>query len=208
MAHGIEIVEKKFIQTEPVVFAYSENIEADYFVFTSSNAVKIVLNSGSALQAKKIACTSGETKRVLLENNIAVDVEADDAKSLADKLVQAQSQSVVFFCGNIHREELPETLKAEGIKVEEVIVYQTTLTPVLVNDFLDAVLFFSPSAVDSFFTNNTLSPHTVCFCIGQTTANHLASKTKAKIQIAASPSQEKLIDQLITYYTQHVHVKE
>jgi len=208
MAHGIEIIERTFIQTEPVTFSYPENEEVDYFVFTSSNAVKIILNSGIALQSKKIACTSGETKRVLLDHHIPVTLEADDARSLADKLVQAQSQSVVFFCGNIHRDELPETLKAAGIKVEEVIVYQTNLTPVLVNNFINAILFFSPSAVDSFFINNTLPPITVCFCIGQTTANHLASKTKAPIHIAPSSSQEKLIDQLINYYTHQVHVEK
>lgn len=208
MARGIEIIEKKMIRTEPVAFTYVEKEEADYFVFTSSNAVKIILTSGIALQSKKMACISGETKKLLIENDIAVNIEADDAKSLADKLAQAKTKSVVFFCGNIHRDELPQTLKVAGIEVDEVIVYQTHLTPVVVNEYIDGILFFSPSAVDSFFIKNQLSSTTVCFCIGPTTARHLASKTTATIQIAASPSQEKLIDQVINYFTQPIHAKE
>jgi len=207
-AYGLDIIERSFIQTTAIPFSYSEKEPAACFVFTSSNAVKSVLASGISFQSKKMASTSGETRKLLNENNITVDFEGHDAKSLADKLIEAKVTSVVFFCGNIHRDELPEKLKASNIKVEEIIVYETTLTPAALNEPFDAILFFSPSAVDSFLINNRVADNTICFCIGHTTSNHLASKTKATIHIAATPSQEKLIDQLINYYTHQVHVEK
>ena len=207
-AYGLDVVEKNFIQTEAVSFSFLEKEPNACLVFTSSNAVKSILSSGISFQSKKIASISGETKKLLNENNIKVDFESHDAKSLADKLIEAKVHSVVFFCGNIHRDELPGTLKAANLQVEEIVVYKTILTPTTLKQRVDAILFFSPSAVDSFLMNNHIADSVICFCIGQTTATHLASKTKATIHTSTIPSQEKLIDQLIDYYTNEVHVKK
>ena len=207
-AYGLDVVEKNFIQTEAVPFSFLEKERTSCFVFTSSNAVKAVLSSGISFQSKTIASTSGETKKVLNENNITVDFEGHDAKSLADKLIEAKVESVVFFCGNIHRDELPAMLKTAHMVVEEIAVYKTILTPTILKESFDAILFFSPSAVDSFLINNYIADRVICFCIGQTTANHLASKTKATIHTSTVPSQEKLIDLIIDYYTHEVHVKK
>ena len=59
--------------------------------------------------------------------------------------------SVTFFCGNQRRDTLPDKVRAAGIKVEELVVYETVELPLKVTDHYDAILFYSPSGVRSFF---------------------------------------------------------
>lgn len=132
---------------------------------------------------------------------------ADNAKSLAQTIIQHGVEEIVFFCGNKRRDELPEILKAAGIKVHEVVVYETIETPVVTNDDVDAILFFSPSAVQSFFSVNQLKKNTVCFAIGQTTANSIADFTDNRIVITESPSQEMMLA-LVNFYFQNMDCHE
>lgn len=205
--YGVTILEKDFIKTEAVPFWYAAD-NPSCWVFTSANAVHSVIPSELLVQSKQIASISGETKKALNEHNVVVDFEAENAAALAEKLVQANILSVVFFCGNLHRNELPEILKESGIQVKKIIVYHTTLAPEPVTDDFEAVLFFSPSGVDSFLVLNKIPTTACCFCIGPTTARHLASKVSTQTYTAATPSQEALIDLVIDHYIYNIHDKE
>ena len=57
-----------------------------------------------------------------------------------------------------------------AFSVTELIVYDTRLTPVKLNNQPDAILFFSPTAVKSFFSMNELISRTKIICHGKTTA--------------------------------------
>ena len=91
-------------------------------------------------------------------------------------------------------------MKSAGIKVHEVVVYETVETPVIANDDFDGILFFSPSAVQSFFSVNQLKNSDVCFAIGQTTAESIAAFAKNKIFISKTTSQEALLQEVINYF--------
>jgi uroporphyrinogen-III synthase len=60
------------------------------------------------------------------------------------------------------------------------------------------ILFFSPSAVESYLKDNTIKKET-CFCIGETTAEALHKITK-NIIIAEQPSIEDVIEDVIEEY--------
>ena len=64
---------------------------------------------------------------------------------------------------------------------------------------LDGILFFSPSAVESYLTNNKIK-NEVCFCIGTTTASALETKKIKNIVIAETPTIEEVIEEVIEYY--------
>lgn len=64
----------------------------------------------------------------------------------------------------------------------------------------DGILFFSPSAVSSFFSLNTPAERTVCFAIGHTTAESIAQHTSNKIITSRSTSQEMMIDTVQEYF--------
>ena len=64
---------------------------------------------------------------------------------------------------------------------------------------LDGILFFSPSAVESYLKLNTIKEE-MCFCIGETTAEALENKKIKNIIIADKPSVENVIYEVLEYY--------
>lgn len=213
--NGIEIIEREFISIKPVWneetfekvigFARAKNL---YVAFTSANAVDVLNNyttSGDTYRVIdwKIFCLSGKTKKALLSARFLekhIVGEAENATALAKKIIGRGVKKIVFFCGNRRRDELPALLKRAGITVHEVMVYETLETPTVVdvND-VAAVLFFSPSAVQSFFAANELKPETVCFVVGPTTANSLATFTGNKIIASIAPDAEMMTEEVIEY---------
>lgn len=150
-----------------------------------------------------IYCLEGATQkavRKLLPNGHIV-ASAPNATALAEKIVQAANiSSVIFFCSNKRRDELPDILREHHITVEEIVVYETVEIPVLTTEDYDGILFFSPSAVTSFFTMNKLPEQTVCFAIGRTTAKELEDFTDNRIIISELPIAEHIVTAAIFYF--------
>ena len=109
-------------------------------------------------------------------------------------------REVYFFCGDQRREELPEKLREQAIGVNELIVYSTIRTPHKVEQAYDGIVFFSPSAVHSFFPENSIPAGTVLFAIGQTTADTIRAYTLNQTILSGSPEKDALIRQVIDYY--------
>ena len=86
----------------------------------------------------------------------------------------------------------------EKIDYNEIEVYKTVLIPNKIDTFIDGILFFSPSGVESYLNNNSITSQ-ICFCIGTTTAKALADKTNNVI-LANQPSVENVIIQTIKYF--------
>jgi len=178
----------------------------DVLVFTSANAVEAVQTYIDVNTAFRIFCIAGKTKDAverILPNAIIIESDSD-ADKLAEKIVASGVQQIVFFCGSIRRDELPSMLLQNNILLTELSVYETIETPKQVNTNYDAVLFFSPSAVRSFFTANQLKPAITCFAIGTTTANTIKEFSSNKIIIAEAPSQEALANELQKYFKNQV----
>lgn len=108
---------------------------------------------------------------------------------------------MVFFCGDLRREELPDLLKKAGIELTEVVVYQTLETPIKINKDYDGILFFSPSAVKSFFSINQVNSNALFFAIGNTTANAIKPFSKNSIIVSEFPAKDQLLDKAIKYFS-------
>ena len=216
--HDIEIIEQEAIKITTVlskekwqeIFQVIEE-KKEFVVFTSSNAVFALqkyLNdyTNSHPIDWKIFSLSGKTKESLEScKEFGTILEtADNSTELAEKIGKSKLNEVVFFCGHKRREELPTILKARGINVREIAVYDTIETPVRAQTNFDAVLFFSPSAVTSFFSINQLKDTVVCFAIGQTTANSIVYHTDNKILVSKKSSQEALLQEAINYFKRMV----
>jgi uroporphyrinogen-III synthase len=211
--NNIEIVEQEAIKVNPIltkekwneIFQIIEN-KKELVAFTSSNAIaalKKYLNDYiNPFEINwKIFSLSGKTKEALEDAAFGTVIEtADNAKALAQKIIERKVNDVVFFCGNKRREELPNILKEAGVKVQEIIVYETLETPTTAEKDIDAVLFFSPSAVQSFFSINQLNKEVVCFAVGSTTAGSIQHFTNNKIIICEQPGQEMMLASVKTYF--------
>lgn len=212
---GIEVVEQEFITIKKI---FTQEKRAEIWpwakapevvaIFTSAHAASAVgklLYSGFSIAIVnhwKAFCLNGATKQhvtKLLPAEQIIDT-APNATELADHIIaNGQYKEVVFFCGNQRRNELPDKLKANGIKVHEIIVYETLETPHVATDNVDAVLFFSPSAAKSFFSVNQLKPDTACFAIGNTTAKALSQYTTNRVIASEEPSQEMMAASALFY---------
>ncbi|MFN2456573.1 MAG: uroporphyrinogen-III synthase [Chitinophagaceae bacterium] len=214
--NDIEIIEQEFIQIKKIWSEEKFNEIASYFqseyvVFTSANAINTVNNYLLATNTLeplpwKIYTLIGRSKDELFNTPLFpknIIGEADNAKSLAEKIVSDRVKEIVFFCGNKKRDELPAILKDAGVKVHEVVVYETVETPQVVTDGLNAIMFFSPSAVQSFFSANELEKETVCFSIGETTAKAIRDFTDNRIIISESPSQGIMLAS-VNFYFQNI----
>ncbi|AIN72991.1 uroporphyrinogen-III synthase [Flavobacterium psychrophilum] len=196
---NFNVIEADFIKTEHQDFDL-KNIK-DNLIFTSQNAVYSILQHPKCdeLKTKNVFCVGLKTKILLSENGFNVDVYTGYASDLAEIITLIHgSDSFTFFSGNLRREILPQTLKEANVNFNEIKVYETTLTPQKIKNSVEAILFFSPSGVESYLKDNTLKKE-VCFCIGETTAEALQKITK-NIIIAENPTIEDVIEECINEY--------
>ena len=200
---GLEVLESNFIQVEFKKFEL-KGIK-DNLIFTSQNAVRSFLTHPkleelkSELQQKKVFCVGVKSKTILTDAGFEVVAYTDYASDLAEIIALIYDNgSYTFFSGNLRKETLPLALKAAGIEFNEIEVYETKLNPHKITTTVDAILFFSPSGVESYLKENTIKKE-LCFCIGETTAEALAKVTK-KIIVAPQPSIEELLADVIEEY--------
>ncbi len=206
---NICIDQMNFIETEEpiseeikkrIIELSKENITA---IFTSSNAVNAVGKIVKSQTNWKIFCIEPATKKNVEKafQNSSITASAKDSVELAGKIISDISiKQIIFFCGNQRRDLLPNQLTKHGIKVEELVVYETIETPQIVSKYYHGILFFSPSAVRSFFAKNKLDTTTEIFSIGKTTANEVKMFSKNSIKISEIPATENLIDEVINYF--------
>lgn len=174
----------------------------DCLIFTSQHAVEsVLLNKGvEELKKRKCFCVGEKTKLLLIENDFEVLENAEYAAELASIIFNKYPKmSFTFFCGNIRRDVLPDTLILGRIAFAEIEVYETAFTPHKAAFNPDGILFFSPSAVESYLKENKIGDE-VCFCIGNTTAEALRPTT-TNIIIANQPTIESVIMKCIEFYS-------
>ncbi len=189
------LIDADFIDIEFVTPHNFDFSDIKNIIFTSQNAVRGFEKLNPPHQNFSLFTINGATAKMASKWG-TLCATSHDAASLADLILKEKTTDLTFFCGNLRRPDLPEKLRnernnanKEPINLTEIIVYQTVMTPIHFSENFDAVLFFSPSAVESFFSHNTLSPFTRLFCIGKTTASQ--AKIHApnhSIFIAPTPS--------------------
>jgi len=168
-------------------------------IFSSINAVKTVTGF---LKGKKpdwsVYCI-GYATREAVENYFGINAIKKTGRN-AEELAHLinDPKEVYFFCGNLRRAELPGILSVKGIEVNEISVYSTELTPVAIGKQYDAILFFSPSAVSSFFQKNTIPDNSMLFAIGETTAAEIRKFSGKEIFTSDIPDKISLLKKAIS----------
>jgi len=204
---GVIIEELSFIATKPIhdeaLFQRIKTLAAERhtIVFTSMNAVEAVADQVSAVPDWKIY-SIGNTTRKLIEEKWGSDkiiATAENAQRLGERLIDDGVNDVVFFCGNIRRDELPNKIRSEGGKIEELVVYETEETPSKITKDYDGILFFSPSAVQAYFSSNKPAKHTVLFAIGKTTEEAIKQNKGRNIVVANVTDKVEMAQDAIDY---------
>ncbi len=185
---GVSLVEYNAIKIEYVPFEVPSNIENA--IFTSQNAVLSIQNS--ELRIQNCYCVGEKTKILLEKNGQKVVKVAEYATELADYIVKNhKNDSFQFFSGNIRSDEIPSKFKENNITFEEIEVYKTTLNLKKFERQFNTILFFSPSGVRSFVSENKIN-NSNAICIGITTAQE-AKKHTENVVIANATTVESVI---------------
>lgn len=197
--------DKKSIISE--LLTQSDGIDA--FVFTSQNAVKALMplfsepQFSNLIKDKLIFATGKKTMRSLDTLGIKLSAPpSDDAESLANLIRKNRLvKTVVYFKGNLSLDILKTILNNSNIEVIEKTVYHTSLISEKINDIgaFDGIVFYSPSAVESFLRSNKIDRDMPIFCIGATTGTYLEKLIPNDIIQPSKPESELLIKKIRDY---------
>ncbi|MDX1670895.1 MAG: uroporphyrinogen-III synthase [Balneolaceae bacterium] len=171
------------------------------WIFTSSNAVEALsrlIKSGLTVRPETTLFAVGaKTARTLDELGLdAMVPDHQDAEHLAGLIIErGDTESVLYFRGNLSRDELPDRLKQAGIDVAEAVVYETEINTLhLPGKPVQAILFYSPSGVEAFEKGEGFDRQLpLLFAIGPTTADALRERTDQEVYTAEKPSTEHLL---------------
>lgn len=187
-AAGIDLVEYNAIKIK----ALNPDLETREFenaIFTSQNAVKLAI--AERLQIKNVFCVGHKTSDILKQNNIDLKAQAENAKALANLIVEKYPEkSFIFFCSKQRRDDLPNILKQNNISLKEYHLYESVCNYKTFPNQFDAILCFSPLGVKTYYEMH--SAKTLAVCIGHTTAD-MAERYTEKVLVATKTSIESVL---------------
>lgn len=183
-----------------VLKVINEHPKSDW-VFTSANGVKalkrLIKNGLQVRPEVQIFAVGSKTKEALEGLNLEAKVpKTQDGSHLADLIIEeGKIDSVIYFHGNLSRGEVTDKLRSKNIEVLEIEVYRTKIKPVyLPENPIEAVLFYSPSAVEGFKQGQGFDGDLPdLFAIGPTTAEALRKEANTGVEIADTPDTKELL---------------
>lgn len=191
----IEITEYNAINIEFLNF--DDEIIVENAIITSQNAAKAIIDKKIVI--KNCFCVGEKTQSFLEAHGQNVKKTTHYGLELAKFIVKYyKNESFWFFCSTIRGDDIPNILEKNNISLKQIEVYKTTLNTQTINQTFDAILFFSPSGVQSFTTNNTIGK-AQAFCIGTTTAASAKPYTN-NILMPKKPTVERVLSLVIKHY--------
>jgi uroporphyrinogen-III synthase len=189
LAHYNAIQTKRIANLDYLKNAYFENA-----IITSQKTVFIVKELN--IQMQNVFCVGEKTANSILEFNSNILEIAAYSEDLANVILSKYAHlQFDFFCGKSRNDVLPNKLSQNEVEFKEHHLYETKSNPKKFNSPFDAILFYSPSGVKSYFATNTYQGERL-ICIGKTTAS-TAKVFSKKVEIASKTSIESLIVKLV-----------
>ena len=203
LQQGYSVVDIPLIEIKPIAFELKE-VDQNV-IFTSQNAVRILLQkqqpNQDLLKDKKCFCVGEKVKSLLGKNGQKVVKMAKNASELAHFLVKNhKNEQFSFFCGTRRMDDLELVFAQNQMKLTIIPIYDTLLTPHKIKLDVEGILFYSPSAVESFFIKNKWPKNTYGFCIGTTPANALKKHTD-QFYVATQPKESALLVKLKQHFS-------
>ncbi len=214
---GAEVVDCPLIRIEYGVRGDGEPLRHrhDWTVFTSLHAVrgwrKALRERGldaRVLAGSRVAAVGPKTADALEAIGVRPDVvpTVHRAAALVEDIGAAAGvagSSVLFPCGTLARDELREGLRARGMLVNEVHVYDTlSLGPepstraALERTTVDAWLFYCPSAVRGAIDAGLDPDEAAVVCIGPTTAAEAVASGWRNVSAAGVHTDDGVLSEL------------
>lgn len=209
----------------PLDRAIAEIQRFDWMIFTSAQAVRAMMQRAADLQHPlvrtesqwRVACVGPVTAEAARNAKLPVEYIAvtHNGVALANELGgKLQGKNVLLPRSDRGHPDLPEALQRYGARVTEVIAYRT-LRPAetdadgwkkIINGQADAILFFSPSAVQHFTelvgSEKLLRMQDILAmtAVGPVTANALREAGIQRAVVAADTTAASVLEVLESYF--------
>ena len=171
--NNITIIEIPMIKTVRVNFVWPKIQEG--IIITSSSALNSLVKHPNYYNLKKhpFFCVGSYTKKRLSELGLNVEECEASSKDLALKIGDKYSKKKFnYFCGKQRLKTIEIFAKKNNIDIKISEVYETFEIRKKIKEKFDGIIFFSPSAVRSYVSLNSLNTQKV-FSWGQTTAKEI-----------------------------------
>ncbi|HAY3550797.1 uroporphyrinogen-III synthase [Elizabethkingia meningoseptica] len=166
--------------------------DCKHFIFTSIQGVKAIKESVNFPSDAQFYVVGEKSQHALETLGYSVKIIAKNALELSDKIQCLNPVKIMHFCSSKALSTLRDKLTESGFDYIENIVYETLPLYPVQNTPADALVFFSPSGVESFMKNNTIVKEKL-FAIGETTAKSLKSFTDKNIIKSEHETLEDLL---------------
>ena len=196
----------------------------DWVVFTSANAVRAVVERADAigvpreeLRSRRLAVVGPATAALvgaaLRSPDFAPTVNSSEG--LAQELADVENARVLLPRGDLASDALPDTLRARGAFVDEIVVYRTVPGPGVPDivagvreSAVDALLFASASAVrfvaDALGADAAIArlrpQWPVAVCLGPVTADAARESGFQSVVVADGTTQQELIYRVVVWF--------
>lgn len=198
----------------------------DWVVFTSANALRAVVERADTiavprdeLRARHLAVvgpsTAAAVEAALRLPDFAPTVNTSEV--LAQELADVENARILLPRGDLAGDALPDTLRARGAFVDEIVVYRTVPGPGIPEivwgvreSAVDALLFASASAVhfvaDALCADAAIarprSRWPVAVCLGPVTADAARESGFQSVIVADGTTQRELIYKVVVWFAQ------
>ena len=167
-------------------------------IVSSAYATELLLEQHP--QFDRLYVVGKKSAEILKKNGCQPDYVAEYAAELASYILKfhPQESDLYFFCSKQRRDELPDRITKSGFNLKEIHLYDIKANHLSFERKIDAVLFLSPSAVQSFCDANDQRDF-MAICIGNTTAME-AEKYRLKTKVPNATSYESLITACVKHF--------
>lgn len=169
-------------------------------VFTSVNGViaysNLIQNHNLRISFENCFAVGKRTSEKLNELGLKSETpNRSNIISLTDLIIKKSKNTLVYFKGNLASAYLKDKVVEHNIQLIEIEAYQTLEANYEIPQTkYKGILFFSPSAVDSFFSKyNRINKDILLFAIGETTANSLKKYANNNIYTSEIQKTEEFL---------------
>lgn len=177
-SRDIDLLHKSFITLSGVPLSQEVDARAEVFFFGSKNAFSYFLKLQISLEGIQIACIGKATAAFIRSKGFSVAFEGTDASDVNQVAREfkfwLEDRFVSFFQSSLSKRSVSSVLPIS--QVQELVIYETKLTPVVLEKEMDCYVFTSPSNVLSFFLKNQLPERCIVVSWGKSTDEALSQQ--------------------------------
>lgn len=141
-----------------------------------------------------VFCLSEKQATTIREFSNAVFVSKEKSLNSLSELLKQEKTHKLCICLKGNR-----SLKASGLEIIEVEVYENILIKPFVENEFDAYLFFSPSGIESFIQGgNSIPADSKIITIGETTARKAKEEFATEVQVSTVQSELATIQKAVS----------